>query len=135
MTCPIAATKEYLLLGFSSPLSKNYLPTYKDILRYSYYLREEEATTGKPQLKKYTDILSKLQEDLEDVWKKASIPEILDKYVIRNKLKILQNEYEKIKQCIQSKRSPEAVNKFEVKLKQLFDICSCKCPTDDIHKF
>ena len=112
-----------------SPLNDLKLPTYEDI--YLAYLWESSKDSKfRPS---YDKTMSKLLEDVQCIWKKASIPTV-SMLRCKQKIKIHHEKYIKmISSYTRDKEKPlfqEKMLAFNDQGKKLFNIEACKCYPD-----
>lgn len=121
------------LIGTQFDLPPLQLPTNGDVLRALQFRRKLLNT--KDVLPPVRSFVSSITTSTIEIWVKASIPQLLKKKSIENKLLKLYERYTKALKCVQSNHSPKVVADFKASLDKLFDICSCQCPrTENMSK-
>lgn len=113
------------LLGIATSLPVSQLPTKGDILRDVQFTRRLKQTTN--NLPPYKNVEDTIVDGVINVWLKASIPQLITRQTIKEKLLLLFEKYKKAVKCYQSNRNPSFVTNFQSDINTLFDICKCKC--------
>lgn len=115
--------------GQPSPLNETEPPTLRQIIQYSYFLKNSH-----PNLKEY-DLAKILADDVIKIWKIVNprLP-LHDKYYV---VKLVDRMcFKKAKEINRKSLSTVQMQNMEEKLDRLFDISSCTCklpirPCDD----
>lgn len=107
--------------GAPSDLNTDYLPTYKNVLQYYFYLFE--STLSDNQILHFKEFTSDVADKIIEIWTKLPI-EIIKRKSILNKLNRFIDCYRN--KTKHNKRSMRFYN-FVVSLEEIFDISQCKC--------
>lgn len=122
------STTEDPIFGYPSPLPETVLPTYTDVGKAILYIQKTktEGETACLQIP-LAEILRTVCSDIEELWKKASVPTVSTK-TITDKLKILWEQRRKVQSMRDEKKRNAAFEKQRAEWsKALFDVARCKC--------
>lgn len=114
------------LFGAPCELKELQLPTYADVMRHYYWLRNEyrgiSITTG-------NDLINMVCDKVTAIWIKASLP-VICKQTIKKKIKDYYNKIRSVEKSIKRKGLKDKKNREKfIKNAEtsLFDISACKC--------
>ncbi|XP_060801595.1 uncharacterized protein LOC132902031 [Amyelois transitella] len=120
--CPVFGLPEKL------PLSQ--LPTYNAVMKNYLFIKYElkpDKTTKEPTVH---DISERLTTEILDIWRKASLPTVSFKRV----LKLIRTYHDKYRGLLKpyqgrkmNKKYQQKIAEFVTESQRLFDVCSCKC--------
>ena len=119
INCPV--------FGVPKEFSGTVLPTYADVMKYILWLKHDLNRT-------YNDapvIFAKVAEEIEKLWRRASIPVVTHKRV----LKLIQGYHDDYRKLMKPFKRRQVEANYIAKLRKfqeegqnkLFDIASCKC--------
>jgi hypothetical protein len=117
------------VFGLPEELKPNVLPTYSQVMKFYFLIREQVKSSNHGKDPAFTDIANVVAERVADLWKKSSIPTISHCRIVR----ILKSYHAKYKNILKSKNKSTESYRNKVKEfledaeKTLFDIATCKC--------
>ena len=118
------------LFGNPCDLPPTQLPTVGDVLRLIGKYKLEDVEVTNPKFANKNEAIKKAVNDVASLWEKAigdrSKAPILPDKTINNRIRRI---YEKGLEITRSHPKEEIVAKFKDDMGNLFDICSCSCPS------
>lgn len=128
------AKTPFKVFGHGRELSKTVLPTCEDVMRFYLLLQNKTELERGGQHPSVSEIAEKVAIELEQIWRKASIPVVSQKRVVQ-KIRQYNDKYRgyiKHYKERQNRVSYKAQLKtFKDESKQLFDLAACKCDFND----
>lgn len=111
---------EHEIIGFSTPLPENVLPTKADVVKRLQLSKDNlELTTGKQKIP-VSEIIKPVVGEIIEIWEKASIPTV----AVRGIERALGKLWDQSKQGL---KNEQYKTQTQDKNQKLFDICACKC--------
>lgn len=113
------------VFGFSKPFDFNVLPTYKDVFLAYEYLKMKSSSDGLEVSRLH--LIKDISSQLESIWKRASIPSIIGKQSLINKVSRCITKAQDLKKYAMDKYSQQYFISKRQEFDHLFDIASCTC--------
>ena len=99
-----------------------------------YSIREYGSTAQNPWLQDVNKVLTKISQDVKNLWNRASLFQTITDIAIRNKIKRSYERYKKICKAFKAGKSSKMVDEFQKDMQKLFDICLCKCQVTNMQE-
>lgn len=123
-------TAKHVIFGAPSDVTENFnqLPTCREVMKCVQFVRIDLEEKNKGKDPSVTDIANIVASRLCVVWRRASIPTMEHRNIVRK----IGNYHSKCQKILKSssrggKSYEEKVGKLEEEGRQLFDIFTCKC--------
>ena len=123
------------VFGAPEELSSRVLPTYRDIMKYYFWVRNDCKLKLNNVNPSVSEVADKVAERIEEIWHTASLPFVSRQRIIQM-IRTYNEKYMNLKKYIKMKTLSTAT--LEIKLQtfqkdsqKLFDISSCKCVSFD----
>ena len=122
------ATKLLILDESPCAIPRFQLPSIRSVISGYYYEKEEYLKNNAMGRVYFNDLKSTVIAKIIEIWTRASLENaLIAPKRLESNLKKLLGSYEDAKK----REDGTKWNAFKQKLDTLFDICSCKCPTDN----
>ena len=110
------------IIGMPSEFSELNLPSYRDVLKFYFFLSDREREKSKKQ-HSYTKFSSIIANKIIEIWEKINIALINKKSVLK-KLNTFLNKYHKE---VKNISRGNTFSEFETSLNDVFNIGKCSC--------
>lgn len=116
------------ILGSYMEIHDNVLPTYENVMRHYYFVRNTLRQEGANYEPASAEIALIVADKVLSIWNKASLPTLLHKSVVK-RIIAYNNEIQKLKKHAQRMDETylKKIEQFRMDSQRIFDICSCNC--------